>query len=200
MLTAALQSLGQRVRRILGAHSAGTSAGETLPPAALARQLYREIVAQARCPIFYDVYAVPDTPDGRFDMIALHAALVLRRLRGESSVPPTVSQALFDHMFAEFDESLREMGVGDLRVGKVVKGMARGFYGRLASYGQCLDRDDRDGLCEALRRNVYRHGAADERVIGELAAYVMAEASRLARGDAAQLITDGPKFQQPASP
>ncbi|QNT68094.1 ubiquinol-cytochrome C chaperone family protein [Defluviicoccus vanus] len=200
MLTAALQSLGQRVRRFLGAPNDGASAGETLPSAAVARQLYREIVAQARSPIFYEAYAVPDTPDGRFDMIALHAALLMHRLRGDTSVPPAVAQAVFDHMFAEFDESLREMGVGDLRVGKVVKGMARAFYGRLGSYGTCLDQSDQAGLGEALRRNVYRHGVADERVIGALADYVIGEAARLKTRDGARLLAEGPNFQPPALP
>lgn len=93
--------------------------------AAAGERLYRTIVEQARNPEFYQQWEVPDTPDGRFDMIALHAILVLRRMRDDATAANT-AQALFDRMFVDFDESLREMGVGDLRVGKQVKAMAKG--------------------------------------------------------------------------
>lgn len=132
-------------------------------------------------------------------MIALHAAMVMRRLRAEPDVSPAVGQALFDHMFAEFDESLREMGVGDLRVGKVVKAMAKGFYGRLAAYGRCLDTDDRDGLMDALRRNVYRHREPSSEAVSRLADYVVAEAHWLAARPAAQLLADGLRFRAPSA-
>lgn len=194
MLTESLQRLGSRAFRALFRH--GEPEG-TLAPATAARQLYREIVTQARSPAFYVDYAVPDTPDGRFDMIALHAALVMRRLRDDTSVSPAVSQALFDQMFAGFDESLREMGVGDLRVGKVVKAMAKGFYGRLAAYGQCLDQDDVPGLQDALRRNVYRHSEPEQGVVARLATYIFAEAERLSGRSGADLIGQGVKFRSP---
>ncbi|NJO56232.1 MAG: hypothetical protein HC834_07665 [Rhodospirillales bacterium] len=170
------------------------------PPVAIARRLYRDIVRQARLPLFYNGFSVPDTPDGRFDMIALHAALVLRRLRSESTVPPAVSQALFDVMFAEFDESLREMGVGDLRVGKMVKGMAKGFYGRLAAYGRSLDEKDQQAMTAALLRNVYRRTTVDDALVASLAGYVLAQAEHLDHSTTASLLTKGPQFCPPIEP
>lgn len=196
MLTPSLSRLGQWASRtILGRRGPGA----TLAPVAAARQIHHDIVTQARSAIFYEAYGVPDTPDGRFDMIALHAALVMRRLRADPTVSPDVAQALFDQMFAGFDESLREMGVGDLRVGKVVKAMAKGFYGRLAVYGGCLDEGDHEGLQDALRRNVYRHGEPDRSKVSALADYVFSEAGWLAERTGELLLAEGVRFRAPVT-
>lgn len=119
-------------------------------------QLYDRIVKQAREPRFYLEYSVPDTVDGRFEMLSIHMFLVLRRLRRS---PEDVSQALFDHMFEDMDLSLREMGAGDMGVGKRVKTMIQAFYGRVSSYEEGLQANG-DLLEAALMRNVY--GTVDE--------------------------------------
>ena len=94
-----------------------------------ARRLYMVAVRQARDPILYTACGVADTLDGRFDLIVLHVVPLMRRLRQCDEGGRQLSQALFDVMFDDMDQSLREMGVGDLRVGKRVKQMARAFYG-----------------------------------------------------------------------
>lgn len=142
--------------------------------------LYGAIVRQARQPAFYRVCGVADTPDGRFDLIALHAALVLRRLRPEGEAARPLAQALFDHMFADMDENLREMGVGDLGVGKRIKAMARGFYGRLAAYDAAITAGDRDGAAAALLRNLYRKSTPAPEQVAAMTDYLFAEAARLA--------------------
>jgi cytochrome b pre-mRNA-processing protein 3 len=172
---------------------------EAAAAAAAGDRLYRTIVGQARNPQFYEDWEVPDTPDGRFDMIALHAVLVFRRLRGEPAAAVT-AQALFDRMFADFDESLREMGVGDLRVGKQVKAMAKGLYGRIVAYGDALDRGDQAALGDALRRNVYRHVGPAAASIERLGGYVRREAGHLAEADTAALIAGDVRFLPPSSP
>ncbi|WP_374466727.1 ubiquinol-cytochrome C chaperone family protein, partial [Ferrovibrio sp.] len=91
--------------------------------------LYRAIVAQSRQAGFYREHGVPDSLDGRFDMIVLHSFLVMRRLRRIGAAAEPLSQQLFDLMFADMDSNLREIGVGDLSVGKKVKAMAQAFYG-----------------------------------------------------------------------
>lgn len=164
-----------------------------------ARQLYAAIVAQARHPLFYEGFRVPDTPDGRYDMIVLHAVLVFRRLHADPAATE-LAQALFDAMFADFDESLREMGVGDLRVGKQVKALAKGLYGRIVAYGGCLDGGDMAGLADALGRNVYRHGSVDGRLALALAGYVAAAADHLAGIDAAGLAAGRLTFPPPPAP
>ena len=110
-------------------------------------------------PIFFDELGVPDTPEGRFEMVALHAALVLRRLRAEGAEGQAVGQELFDLMFADMDASLRELGVGDLGVGKYVKRLAGNFYARIAALDQVLGGSDPERLDRLLRHNVY-HGSS----------------------------------------
>ncbi|MFO1129413.1 MAG: ubiquinol-cytochrome C chaperone family protein [Rhodospirillales bacterium] len=166
--------------------------------AAAGERLYRTIVEQARNPEFYQQWEVPDTPDGRFDMIALHAILVLRRMRDDATAANT-AQALFDRMFVDFDESLREMGVGDLRVGKQVKAMAKGVYGRIVAYGDALDRKDQAGLAEALRRNVYRSAVPVDDSVARLASYMQREADSLAGTDITALLAGTFRFLPPSS-
>lgn len=136
--------------------------------------LYHAAVVQARLPDFYERFAVADTLDGRFDLLALHVHLVLRRLgvvegaRAEEA--RALSQAVFDLMFADMDQNLREMGVGDLSVGKKVKAMAEAFYGRVAAYDKALA--EQAGLAEALGRNLYRGTEPAAEAVAAMAAHV----------------------------
>ena len=98
---------------------------------AAARRLYAAIVAAARHPVPYASWGVPDSLDGRFDMISLHMFLALERLKGEAEA---FSQNLVNEFFADMDRSLREIGVGDVSVGKKVRKMAEVFYGRVGAY------------------------------------------------------------------
>jgi cytochrome b pre-mRNA-processing protein 3 len=92
-----------------------------------ALRLYQSIVDQARNPVFFTYFGVPDTFDGRFELVALHGFLVFNRLKAEGDKAADLAQELFDVMFTDFDRSLREMGVGDLGVGRHIKTMAQGF-------------------------------------------------------------------------
>lgn len=121
---------------------------------AAAARLYDAVVAQARKEGFYARADVPDTVDGRFELIALHAFIVLRRLKADYGRTKDLGQALFDRMFDDMDRSLREMGAGDLGVGRRVKTMASGFYGRIGAYENGL-AGDADALHSALLRNLY---------------------------------------------
>ncbi len=117
-------------------------------------EAYGQVVAQARSPGFFLALEVPDTLDGRFELIALHVFLVLNRLKAEHDRTAVFGQAVFDAMFADLDRGLREMGAGDLGVGRRVKAMATGFYGRVVAYEQGLAGSD-GALGEALTRNLY---------------------------------------------
>jgi cytochrome b pre-mRNA-processing protein 3 len=117
-----------------------------------AHHVYVAIVAQARDPDFFLHLGVPDTLDGRFEMIVLHAFLVLHRLRGEASAQ-RFGQMLFDVFFGDMDRALREMGTGDLSVGKQIERMAEGFFGRVAAYQRGLSAPEE--LIDALRRNLF---------------------------------------------
>lgn len=158
-------------------------------------ELYATVVAQARLPHFYAAWGVPDTLEGRFEMIALHAFLLLRRLKAERQRTAKLAQAFFDLMFADIDRNLREMGVGDMGVGKRVKAMAQSFYGRIAAYDAGLAGGE-DALGEALLRNVYRGEAAASGHLA-LAAYVRRQAGHLEAQDGTGLMAGRLDFLDP---
>jgi len=155
---------------------------------AAARALYESVVAQARRPEFFADCGVPDTVDGRFEMIALHAHLVLRRLGKDARKAEAgkLAQALFDLMFADMDHSLREMGVGDLSVGRKVRTMAEAYYGRAAAYDAGLSSGD-NALTAALRRNLYGTVQPEETAVATMAEYVRRQDAHLSEQPAATL-------------
>ncbi len=141
-----------------------------------ARALYAAIVSQARKPVFYSGAAgVPDTPDGRFDMVSLHAFLVLRKFKQCGKGREALAQTLFDAMFKDMEQNLREMGVGDFAAGDWVKSMARAFYGRVAAYEDGLN--GQKGILEAaLERNLYRKSNPSPDQVAAVADYLRREA------------------------
>tara|TARA_Y100001970_G_scaffold251274_1_gene323876 strand:- start:626 stop:1150 length:525 start_codon:yes stop_codon:yes gene_type:complete len=141
----------------------------------VAETIYRKIVEQARNPRFYDELGVPDTVDGRFELVTLHTFLVLRRLKPGPPSTSRIGQALFDVMFEDMDLSLREMGAGDMGVGKRIKSMVQAFYGRIASYDAGLSSAGSE-LEEALSRNVYGTSKPEPEKVLELAEYIRSQA------------------------
>lgn len=118
--------------------------------------LYGVAVAAARDPFFYTELGVPDTLNGRFDLVGLHAFLLIRRLRRLPPPGPDLAQAVFDAMFSDMDVNLREMGVGDLSVGKRVRTMWEAFHGRAVAYDAAMDAGDPAAMEAALTRNVWQ--------------------------------------------
>ena len=123
-------------------------------------QLYTAAVAAAREPYFYSELGIPDTLDGRFDLVGLHACLLIRRLRALPAPGGAVAQAVFDAMFSDMDINLRELGVGDMTVARNVRAMWEAFHGRAMAYEAALDDPDPRALEIALARNVWRGEAA----------------------------------------
>jgi cytochrome b pre-mRNA-processing protein 3 len=160
---------------------------------------YRRVVEQARQAVFFTDYGVPDTLDGRFELICLHAFLYLHRLKGDRPQANQFCQSLFDRMFADFDRSLREMGVGDLGVGTQVKRMARAFYGRVLSYEAGLAGDD-PLLAAALVRNIFGTISARQSIADAMAAYVRGAVSELRSQRAEDLLAGNVWFATPLSP
>ena len=161
-----------------------------------ARSLYQRVVEQARRPEFYRRRGVPDTLDGRFELIALHVFLVLHRLKRDHPGSADLAQALFDTLFMDLDQSLRELGAGDLGVGRRVKLMAQGLYGRIAAYETGLRGPD-DELEAALTRNLYGTVQPDLGSVRAMAEYLRREASALARRDLARLTAGELAFGAP---
>jgi cytochrome b pre-mRNA-processing protein 3 len=109
------------------------------PAKRLGRALFERAAAQARTPTLYLDGGVPDTVEGRFECYALHVDLVLHRLKGQGPEAAEVGQALFDKFLDNLDEGLREMGVGDLSVGKKMRKLGEAIYGRMKGYDAALD-------------------------------------------------------------
>ncbi len=136
-------------------------------------RLYARIVKRARHPDFYQRVGVPDTLDGRFDVLALHVHLYLRALRRHDLGREALGQGLFDAFFADLDQGLREGGVGDLSVSKKIKRMAEAFYGRAAAYDAAFNATQPDqALADVIDRNIM----SEEKLASslQLAHYVVA--------------------------
>jgi cytochrome b pre-mRNA-processing protein 3 len=146
-----------------------------------AASLYGAIVAQARSPGFYLSVGVPDTTDGRFELVVLHVILVVRRLRGEGDPEAQgLGQDVFDYFCLDMDRTLREMGIGDLGVPKKMKAVGEAFYGRASAYEPSLSTGDVSSLAAAFARNILP-ASAPEGAATRLAAYAVAAAEALSR-------------------
>ncbi len=161
-----------------------------------ADRAYRRVVEQSRRAVFFAQFGVPDTLDGRFELICLHAFLYLHRLKAERPRANWLCQGFFDRMFADFDRALREMGVGDLSVGKHVKRMARAFYGRVCAYEAALGGDDK-ALRAALARNLFGTVVDPAPFVHEMADYVQAAVGRLGRQSTPDLLAGCIAFEIP---
>jgi cytochrome b pre-mRNA-processing protein 3 len=157
--------------------------------------IYGMVVAQAREPAFYAGLNVPDTVEGRFDMLLLHLWMVLRHLRTTKG-GEDLSQALFDRFCEDMDGNLREMGVGDLTVPKRMQAFGEAFYGRTAAYDLALAGGE-DELAQAIGRNVLNGAHPDS--AQKLAQYAAAVLAALTRADAAALAGGAWRFPQPGS-
>lgn len=142
---------------------------------ALASMLYKNIVSQARTEIFYKLFGVPDTLNGRFDMITLHMFIVLRRLKELGDEGGKISQDLFDIMFADMDKNLREMGVGDLSVGKKVKALAIAFYGRIKAYDNGIKGLNGETVVKCLKRNLFLDTIPNDENVKIISIYLIRE-------------------------
>jgi cytochrome b pre-mRNA-processing protein 3 len=159
-------------------------------------QLYGAAVAAARDPYLYETIGVPDTLDGRFDAIGLYVYLTIRHLGAVGEPGPTLAQAVFDAMFSDMDNNLRELGVSDLRVGKRVRAMWEAFHGRSTAYAEALNTADRSTLATALARNVWRSEAPDASP-GMLATYVLSQAANIAAQPLTELTAGKVQFLTP---
>lgn len=157
--------------------------------------IYGMIVAQAREPLFYRDLAVPDTVDGRFDMVLLHLWLVLRRLPADADLSQgLLSQGLFDRFCSDMDDNLRELGTSDLKVPRKMQEFGRAFYGRTAAYDAALGADT-EALAAALSKNIYN--GRDIAQARRLAVYVQAADAALAAVDGDTFAKAGWRFPSP---
>lgn len=161
-----------------------------LAPRGTIEAIYGMIVTQAREPIFYRDLGVPDTVNGRFDLLLLHLWLLLRRLRTVQGATE-LSQALFDRFCEDMDDNLREMGVGDQTVPKRMRAFGEAFYGRVQAYDQAMEGGG-EALASAICKNILNGTGMDQ--AQRLAAYARATEADLGRTDEAALLRASFKF------
>lgn len=139
--------------------------------------LYAVVAEQARQPAFYRQGGVPDTIDGRFDLLTLHLVLLLCRLHGGGRAAEQMRQHLFDLLAADMDRNLRELGVGDMGISRRVKVMGQAFWGRLAAYDAAFKAEPAQrhtALMTTLDKNLYGTVPSTETVLAQMARYVLA--------------------------
>ncbi len=159
--------------------------GKSKRRAGQVESLHAALVKRAREPLFFTQFNVADTLDGRFDLLVLHAFLLLERLReaGEGDL----AQGLIDTIFLGFDEGLRDLGTGDMGMGRRIKAMADAFYGRMQAYSAS---GDAASMSDALGRNLYRGAQGHEAHSQALARYVYGARDHLSRADIGEGIVD----------
>ena len=157
-----------------------------------AKQLHMIIVQRARETVFHSELKVPDTIDGRFDLLTLHAFLVLESLREQGEAGEALGTRLATEIFAGFQGALRELGVSDMGMSRRIKTMADAFYGRMEAYSAALSEES---MAIALIRNLYRGDATRLREATTLASYVQGIREVLgSEGGGATLLTGAADF------
>jgi len=150
------------------------------------RPLFAEVVAIGRDPAWYKDGGVPDTLDGRFDMIAAVLALVLLRLERDGSASAEASVLLTELFIDDMEGSVRQMGIGDLMVGKHVGRMMGALGGRLAAFREAMA--ERSGFEPAVRRNVFHEAPPSEAALGFVSRRLEAFSEALGRESTAALL------------
>ena len=118
--------------------------------------MYDAVTRQARQPALYTDLGAPDTVEGRFELYTLHLVLLLHRLKGQGGLAGEAAQALFDTYVSSLDDAMREMGVGDLSMGKKMRKLGEAIYGRVKNYDAALAEGADPAALEALvARTVY---------------------------------------------
>ncbi|NBB51644.1 ubiquinol-cytochrome C chaperone [Rhizobium sp. CRIBSB] len=150
----------------------------TRPEKRMAEALYVSVAAQARAPAFYTALGVPDQIDARFELYTLHVTLLIERLKDDGPQGAEIGQRLFDIYVSALDDSLRELGVGDLSVAKKMRKLGEALYGRMTVYAPALAQQDESALAMVLARNV--HGVEGADGARGLARYALAAKTALA--------------------
>jgi cytochrome b pre-mRNA-processing protein 3 len=169
------------------------------PAEAAAKILLESARGRARAPALFGEGRVPDTIDGRFEAMVLHAALLVNRLRQGGPEGEATAQALFDALFADFDSALRELGAADLGLAKRIRRMAEAFYGRLQAYRVGLAESGNEALETALARNLFATSPASSAFLTAAAAYVRDCADALA-AQRVEALAGGEEPRWPALP
>lgn len=163
------------------------------PTGQTATKLYGHVVAQARSTVLYASYHVPDTAEGRFEMIVLHLFMSLERLRAEGEAGQALGQALLETFVTDMDDAMREFGIGDLGVPRRIKKTTAAVAERVEDYRAALAAPDDAPMQRALAKHI----ALDPADASRLATYARAAARALARAEPTRILAGEIAFPQP---
>lgn len=168
------------------------------PNGPVIQRLHGEIMAAARAPALYRDYGVADTFDGRFEALALLATPAVRRLMALPEPGPTLAQELTDALFQGFDDALRQMGTSDAGLSRRMKKLAEAWLGRRLAYAGALAAGDRDGLAQAIARNLFAGArAARSAEVARVVAYIEAVEHAQANAPLNQIVKGPVPFPDP---
>ena len=146
-----------------------------------AANVYAALLQKTRVPVFYESYAVPDSFDGRFDLLLLHVFVVIERTLDDGGKgAEAFNQALFDETFKDMDQTLREMGIGDMGVPKHMRKMMKAFNGRMHAYKDGLKNHT---LQAALEKNLYGTIEVSDDILNKMEQYVLTQLNHLKTQD-----------------
>ena len=131
----------------------------------VSNDIYQKIVNISRNKIFYTKYNVPDTIDGRFDMLILMTIIVVHRLSKIKNQGIELSQKIFDIVFKDLDYSLRELGAGDVSVANNMKKLISSYMGRQKIYVKAFKNEDEKFLALAFKNNIFRNKDQNKKII-----------------------------------
>lgn len=147
--------------------------------------IYGRVVAQARQPAFYLEHGVPDTHEGRFDLIVLHLFLALERLRGEGEAGQPLGQAVMEAFVTDMDDAMREIGISDLGVPRRIKKTAAAVLERFEDYRAALSHSGNDALSQAIARHLVISGESARSIAG----YMRATSSALSAQQGVRILS-----------
>ena len=140
-------------------------------------KIYQNIVEISRSKFFYIDFELDDSFETRFDLIIFHAFMIFYFYKSKNINNSSLSQMLFDYMFNDFENNLREMGFGDIAVNKKMKLFIRAFYGRLSQYSKSLDllekEDDKSLLEQTILNNIFKGNSSDKKNVSMFAKYII---------------------------
>ena len=142
----------------------------------LVEKIYQNIIKISRSKFFYLECGLDDSFETRFDLVIFHSFMIFYFYKNKKIINSDIAQGLFDYMFGDFENNLREMGFGDIAVNKKMKVFIRAFYGRLSEYNKSLDQleniGDKTLLEQTILNNIYKGKKSNRRQISKFVEYM----------------------------
>ena len=149
--------------------------------------IYQNIVKISRSKFFYLDLKLSDDFETRFDLIIFHAFIIFFYYKRLNDKKSSISQELFDLMFSDFENNLREMGFGDIAVNKKMKIFIRAFYGRIAQYSKSIeiyrDKGDKLLLQQSILNNIYKGNNKSAKFVNYFIVYMIENIDHFIKND-----------------